>query len=161
MNTNEIFVYDSLMNTFSESPREKHLIHIACMLMTNQKDFILNWADIQHQDNGTDCGLFSIANTIALCEGKSPQTYNWVKRTMRKHLADCFKRGKISLFPFSSDTRSNKGITNKEIIKVYCYCRQPKSTEPMVTCIECIQWFHRNGCNTVSDDKLFKCNYCK
>ena len=44
--SNEIYVYDSLMNTFPESAREKQLKHIACMLMTNQKDFILNWADI-------------------------------------------------------------------------------------------------------------------
>lgn len=164
--SNQLLVYDSLYNRFPAACEKKLYRQIACMLMTDQPTFILKWVDVQKQNNGSDCGLFAIAAATALCEGKSPQRYHWKIEEMRGHLADCIQIGQLSIFPFSSKTRRcNMDLNPMADIRVYCYCRQPRSEKKMIACGDCLQWFHRECCGVsttnLTMDTDFVCIKCK
>ena len=164
--TNELMVYDSLYSHFPAACEEKLYKQIACMLMTGSSNIILKWVNIQKQNNVSDCGLFAIATATALCEGKSPNKYIWKVNNMRSHLANCFRVGNMSMFPFSSETRRCTDNLNKIMsIPVYCYCRQPRTKREMIYCKECLQWFHTECCDAPitnsTVDTLFECMNCK
>ena len=49
---------------------------------------------LQQQQKGTsDCGLFCIANSVALANGIDPSTVSWDQNKMRDHLYKCFEQG--------------------------------------------------------------------
>ena len=56
---------------------------------------------LQKQPNHYDCGLFSIANAMAICNVQSPKGLKYDRKVMRKHLAGCLEDKVFRHFPAS------------------------------------------------------------
>ena len=96
---------------------------------------------LQKQPDHHDCGLFAIANAMAICNGQSPDGLNYNTKVMRKHLAGCLEDKVFHHFPASK--RSYKQKTKRsEVHKVYCTCRLPDGGEGMIACDNLCQWYH-------------------
>lgn len=59
----------------------------------------LNLVPVQKQKGGTDCGLFAIAFSTAICKELDPTTITFNQTAMRDHLIYCLKNGTMTLFP--------------------------------------------------------------
>lgn len=59
----------------------------------------LSYLPVQQQNNGSDCGVFSIAFATCLALGSDPSHTTFDIPRMRPHLLACLKDGKISMFP--------------------------------------------------------------
>ena len=149
------------------------LDQVASILKTADGSFQLRHIDIQRQTGSSDCGLFAIANSIALCAGEDPCAMNFAQITMRKHLAQCFEQGHLTPFPKASKPRrtaSSRRIVNTQTVHVYCLCRLPwnkhdKVRGCMVQCNQCKEWFHA-ACAKISKKQIstpkfvFHCANC-
>ena len=73
---------------------------------------------LQKQSNHSDCGLFAIANVMALCNSQTPEHLYYDIKGMRQHLAGCLEDKVFRHFParkrkVSQETkkvRSNQGV---------------------------------------------------
>ena len=63
----------------------------------------LNKNVTQKQEGTLDCGLFAIAYSIDICHNVDPSTVAYDQSKMHKHLAECFKKGKLTQFPCFSE----------------------------------------------------------
>ena len=59
----------------------------------------LNYAPVQQQNNGNDCGIFAIAFACYLVNGRDPRQVTFDPSRMRSHLAECLRNGKMRNFP--------------------------------------------------------------
>ena len=64
--------------------------------------------DLQKQPNLHDCGLFAIANAMAICNGQSPEGLSYNTKVMRKHLAGCLEDKVFRHFPASKRMLNRK-----------------------------------------------------
>ena len=53
----------------------------------------------QKQEGASECGLFALANATAIAFGLDSSNINFNQAAMRAHLVQCFKEGKMALFP--------------------------------------------------------------
>ena len=103
---------------------------------------------IQTQPNLRDCGLFAVANALAICAGQSPENLLFDVKSMRGHLAKCLRNGKLEPFP-ARQRRTPRSRRQTEFLLIYCSCRQIESRgDEMIACDECGEWFHR-ACHSV------------
>ena len=71
------------------------------------------------------CGLFSIANAMAIINEQDPEMFNYDVGLMRRHLAGCLEDQMIRHFP--AKKRSIRKLTKKtETMGIYCVCRMPE-----------------------------------
>lgn len=54
---------------------------------------------INGQTGGKDCGVFAIALSTAILNGKDPSSIKFNQLALRPHLIDCLEKGKLSPFP--------------------------------------------------------------
>lgn len=80
------------------------LLQIATVYKTNTQLLRMKYSAAQLQKGAHDCGLFSIANAIEVCEGNDPAKQQYQQERMRKHLIDCFTKKHLLPFP-----KANKG----------------------------------------------------
>lgn len=59
----------------------------------------LDFVPVQQQNNGSDCGVFSIAFATCLAFATNPSHFTFDFPRMRSHILSCLKDGKISMFP--------------------------------------------------------------
>ena len=113
---------------------------------------------LQKQANRSDCGLFAIANAVAICNGQSPEFLNYNTNVMRKHLAGLLEDGVFRHFPASKG--SVKQTTKRsEVLKVFCTCRLPEK-ERMIACDNCGEWFHESCLGSMIPPELWSdCSY--
>ena len=133
--------------------------------MPTSKHVTVQWADVQRQIGGNDCGLFAIAVATCLCFGILPHDCEFDQGLMRSHLAMCFKKGQPKLFPQLSQARQHRLNHRIEKYEVFCHCRQPYIAGIfMAQCDVCQDWFHR-GCQriprNINKETLFICKKCK
>ena len=95
----------------------------------------VNKVPVQQQHGSVDCGLFAIANIVALCFGYEPNKILFRQDRIRNHLFSCLEAGQFSLFPFDVNTRPKRNKTQK--IRVYCTCRHPHDGTKMIKCVNC------------------------
>ena len=57
----------------------------------------INFVQVQKQRGGSDCGLFAIAISIAICNGLDPSRIRYDQTSMRSHLVDCFKNETMTI----------------------------------------------------------------
>ena len=146
-----ITVYDSLYSDVHPSSRAKFLRQMAYMLMPTSKHVTLQWADMQKQVGGNDCGLFAIAVATCLCYGILPEDCVWKQEEMRDHLSKCLKGGELTLFPQLPKVRQHQSHARVERFEVFCHCRQPYTGNVfMAQCDICQDWFHR-GCQRIQE----------
>ena len=162
----EVKVYDSVYTKTPKSYRRKFVAQLGWLLHTSVSEITMLWPDVKHQTGNKDCGLFAIANALALCEGVSPEVCNWDQGKMGKHLVSCLGFGKLDMFPVvSAGPRRSKGVVYREVEPVYCNCRQPNDERRfMAECEGCREWFHRT-CEEmpakISATTKFLCHGCK
>ncbi|XP_078695173.1 uncharacterized protein LOC144924097 [Branchiostoma floridae x Branchiostoma belcheri] len=60
----------------------------------------------QKQQGSNDCGLFAIANAVALAQGISPTDVWFEQDKMRQHLENCFSTQTITMFPHRPQSRA-------------------------------------------------------
>ena len=88
-----VIVLDSLM-----SPISQELQELAENLVGENFKGV-HKANVQQQQNGSDCGVFSIAFATCLAYGKDPSTVKFNIPQMRSHLIQCLQSGIMKLFP--------------------------------------------------------------
>ena len=119
----------------------------------------------QKQPNSDDCGLFSIANAMAIINEQEPELLNYDVDMMRRHLAGCLEDEMIKHFP--AKKRSIRKMTRKtETMGIYCVCRMPEEAgKRMICCDSCKEWHHEN-CVFIpkeaweNDDYVWNCSDC-
>lgn len=86
------------------------------------KVLTLNYLCSQTQEGGADCGLFAIANCLALANKMDPMKMNFSQDKMRSHLIRCIENEKFEIFPFSDLEQKNKTKINKVCLTMFCIC---------------------------------------
>ena len=90
----EVNLYDSLFHNIIEDEVKEQVYDL-----TAENDITLVVVPVQQQQNGSDCGVFSIAFATCLIFGMLPETVQFNVPAMRPHLLRCLKAGKMELFP--------------------------------------------------------------
>ena len=86
---------------YSPLTRQRNNVGVCQCAGTNINDFTHYFIDLvlwyfyyrilQKQSNHSDCGLFAIANAMALCNGQTPEHLYYDIKGMRQHLAGCLE----------------------------------------------------------------------
>lgn len=118
-----------------------------CSLMKPTGDVLfMEFVNIQHQGNGSDCGLFALACATDLAYGRDPFLSYWNTKEMRPHLIKCLETKQMTCFPLDKARRIPVRNKLKKSIKVniHCICRMPygRADQGMVCCDVCRKWFH-------------------
>jgi Ulp1 family protease len=60
--------------------------------------------NIAKQSDGKNCGLYSLANALALARDLNPAHFTWINdnNEMRNHYRDCIANTKVKPFPFNA-----------------------------------------------------------
>ena len=102
---------------------------------------------LQRQSNYADCGVFAIANAMALCNGLYPEQLLYDVKMMRRHLDGCFCDRIFRHFP-SQRRQVVRHTRRREVVSVYCSCRQLEAEEDkMIACDKCNEWYHSHCLN--------------
>ena len=117
---NEISVYNSMGGNLSQDT-----VHvIARMVKCEDEEFMVKLMPVQHQTNGSDCGLFALAFATDFAEGIDPSERYYDEKALRNHQLQCFRNNEINQFPYKDISVKSK--PSKIIYKVYdvfCICR--------------------------------------
>ena len=107
-----------------------------CALLKYEGTIVtVNKEPVQQQHGSVDCGLFAIANIVALCFGYEPNKILFHQDRMRNHLISCLEAGQFSMFPFDVNARPKRNKTQKN--RVNCTCRHPHDGTKMIKCVNC------------------------
>ena len=71
---------------------------------------------MKKQVGSNDCGLFCIPDALDLAEGNDPSDIEYDQSCMRWHLVECFKKGKLALFPRNSRNLISRSYSCQPII---------------------------------------------
>ena len=123
-------VYHSLHGSLSSHTQ----CLIADLLQCKASSFELRYQDVQWQSNGSDCGLFALANASALCNGVEPTKVSFDQYRMQKHLLSCFENCNMIPFPVSSQSRTQVHPPRIETVNVYCVCWLTDDGTKMIEC---------------------------
>lgn len=155
-----IKVFDSLNLSLSSSIKRT----IASLVHTNNSSYFLEYADMQYQSGGNDCGLFALATACALCHGQDPSKLEFEQKSMRSHLLSAFDKKNLSPFPSRPKVKRAR-ISRKESVKVYCVCRLTDDGSRMVQCTSCQEWYHVSCINVhprlLGGKKPWHCSICQ
>ena len=153
-------VYDSL-NMLLPSSIERV---IADLMHSSNKTITVEYANVQQQHGGNDCGLFAAANARALCAGEDPVAYNFDQKLMRPHLTKALQNKCLEEFP-SKRRKVKSSLIRKSLIKIYCVCRLPNDGRLMIECSKCSKWFHADclkvSKKTTKSSEPWFCSFCK
>ena len=91
---NEVTAYDSMGGNLS-----KDTVHvIARMVKCEGEELMVKLMPVQHQTNGNDCGLFTLALATDFAEGIDPSERYYDEKALRNHLLQCFRNNEINQF---------------------------------------------------------------
>ena len=113
---------------------------ICALLVSSAPTITLQFMTTDRQQNASDCGLFSLAFSTALCVGEDPQGLEFDQKVMRSHLLSCLVDGELNPFPCKKMTRRCK---TKKTCKIAIHCRTQERGN-MVECERCEEWFHQD-----------------
>ena len=100
-------VYDSLYLNFSAS-LVKQLKAVHPHLSKGAPNPIVRLVRPQLQSNVNDCGLFAVANCVAIANGIDPASIKFHQSQMRSHLHTCFKNKMLTMFPHNKQPNTYK-----------------------------------------------------
>ena len=138
-------IFDSLS---TGGPTKELKNEIARMLKT-QSDYInLEHMDVAQQENGSDCGVYAIANALEICQGHDPSACNWEGAQMRTHLLQCLDKDDLVPFPRKASPHPGRVLKTSKVPALHCQCRKPyKRSQLMAQCSSCSYWFHKKCLN--------------
>ena len=120
-------------------------MQIANLVRSKSGKITLRSISFQHQQGGTDCGLFALAAATTLCHGGDPFQHKYDQPRMRAHLASCLRANEMEPFPSTQTRPQNRKVRQTYTVDVYCECRLPDNrSERMIECRECKEWFHQS-----------------
>ena len=97
---------------------------------------------MQKQHNYSDCGLYAIANAMAIWSEQQPECLTYDIQGMRRYLAGCFEDNLMHNFPAKKRNMINM-TKSCEVMSVFCICKMPEEDwEKMISCDCCGEWFH-------------------
>ena len=88
----KVVIYESLYRMVNESLKWQ-LVYTYKELCKDDRSLDITVVLQQQQKGTSDCGLFCIANSVALANGIDPSTVSWDQNKMRDHLYKCFEQG--------------------------------------------------------------------
>ncbi|XP_066303195.1 uncharacterized protein [Branchiostoma lanceolatum] len=136
----KITVYDSLHPSMTPELRSQ-LVHLYKQFAQGEDRIIpIKVTCAQRQQGGNDCGLYAVANAVALAEEIPPTQVVFDQSQMRKHLEDCFEMKEIKMFPYQTVKQST--VSKHYQLSTYCNCYEHRPGSPMIMCDKCVQWFH-------------------
>ncbi|XP_019639650.1 PREDICTED: uncharacterized protein LOC109481516 [Branchiostoma belcheri] len=116
-----ITVYDSLRPSMKHSLRQQ-LVGLYRRYASGENCVIpVTVICAQTQRGGNDCGLFAVANAVALAEGISPVDISFKQSSMRLHLEECFATGRVEMFPHEKARQTNTQKTTYQL-STFCKC---------------------------------------
>lgn len=99
-----VMVYDSLYASAGQTTKRQ----VAC-IMGAEPTLTLNFADVQMQAGGSDCGIFALAFATAICYGHSPGKFQFDRQRMRFESLDQLPRGaRMHDVPYQKRTKASK-----------------------------------------------------
>ena len=136
-----VTVYDSADTTLTP-PLRRQIAWLYSPLATGLDRLIeVTVRRCQNQIGGKDCGLFALANAIALINGVDPATVKFQQRNMRQHLQQCLENQHFTMFPCNtSDPTSHTKRSKKDIVSLHCVCKRhcPESKTFHLPSIHCV-----------------------
>ena len=96
---------------------------------------------VQQQEGRYDCGLFAVAFAYHLAVGDNVQSMKLNQQKLRKHLAKCFEKKRLSRFPREKREIPCDGLQHINI-DVFCACGRPDCWGNMLACNRCNAWMH-------------------
>ena len=97
------------------------------------------------QTNSYDCGIYAIANMVALANGMNPSNMVFDVEQMRSTLLTSFEVQNMQMFPHIIDSGEDKGRLSVEIVEVFCSCKMTDDSRMYFECEACENWYHP-GC---------------
>ena len=136
-------VYDSLSLSMPQSLRNQ----ICCLYEHYAKgDDKLIQVDVVHtqqQVGSSDCGLFAIANVMALASGIDIERVTFRQTKMRSHFLQCLQEQRLTMFPHKVSDSSNSRLRRKLfVITTNCHCNAFLPNSNLIKCSECNKLFH-------------------
>ena len=108
-----VSIYDSLNLELDSNVKNQ----ICAILKHEGTTITVNKVPVQQQHGSVDCGLFAIANSVALCFGHEPNKLIFWQDKLRSHLVSCLESGQFTMFPFDVNVRQKKKNTeNKGVL---------------------------------------------
>ena len=106
-----------------------HIEKVIAQLMSPSKNLIqVRWMESDRQRNSMDCGVYAIANMVAIAFGLDPIRITFDKNLIRMHLLECIKNAKFSPFPTRRSSRRHATVSYHSIfILLECTCKIPAS----------------------------------
>jgi len=92
-------LYDSLNSEVYLKEMRKDLVRIDNAQLGGKGRIEVYTLNMQKQDGFTDCGLFAIACTYELCNGRDPAKIQFTQSQMRSHFQQCLDVKIMSSFP--------------------------------------------------------------
>ena len=135
----KVVVYESLYRTVNDSLK-RQLVSIYKGLCNDDGSLNITVVLQQRQKGTSDCGLFCVANAVALANGIDPSLVKWEQDKMRDHLDRCFLQKRMEMFPH--ETKQAPSTRSEYVVSVYCICLRHIPGAPMVHCNVCNNWFH-------------------
>ena len=138
-----VAVYDSA-NTTLTPPLRRQIAQVYRPLATGPDKIIpVKVRRCQKQMGGKDCGLFAIANTIALINGVDPATVKFQQAKMRKHLQQCLESGFFTMFPhMANDPTSHTNRSRNDVVSLNCLCKNHHPGAKTFQCKSCKVNYH-------------------
>eukprot|EP00112_Aurelia_sp_Birch-Aquarium-sp1_P023961 Seg7346.1 transcript_id=Seg7346.1/GoldUCD/mRNA.D3Y31 product="hypothetical protein" protein_id=Seg7346.1/GoldUCD/D3Y31 len=138
----KVVVYDSLYTSLNLSLK-KQLVYLYKNCSDDFGSLEVTVILQQKQTDGFHCGLYCIANATAIVNGIDPATVSWNERAMRNHLADCFEKKEITLFPIKAHNgRINSCQKKFYTVGIHCTCLQHVPQAKLVKCSQCANSYH-------------------
>lgn len=91
-----IKIYDSL---YRQVPKSVLQLLFKLTSWPSHELLTIEMPRFQKQRNSNDCGLFSIACMMSLCNGQDPANAKYDLRYLRSHLVDCLEKKFLKEFP--------------------------------------------------------------
>ena len=113
-----VVFYDSIY----KAPHRQEVKNLLFLFYKNfvvDNELVIKYANVMKQVGSNGCGLFCIAYSVNLAEGNNPSDIEYNQSCMRWHLVQCFKKGKLAIFPRNSRNLNSRRYTYPETIVVF------------------------------------------
>eukprot|EP00058_Branchiostoma_floridae_P016954 XP_002602442.1 hypothetical protein BRAFLDRAFT_117021 [Branchiostoma floridae] len=148
-----ITVYDSLQPSMKPELRSQ-LADLYRQFAIGEDSIIpVNVICAQRQQGGNDCGLYAVANAVALVEEIPPTQIVFQQGQMRHHFEECLENKAIKMFPHDTKVGQANTVSVSYQLTTYC-CHEHRPGSPMIMCDKCAQWYHYS-CVNLRDNEVY------
>ncbi|KAI8506623.1 hypothetical protein Bbelb_160500 [Branchiostoma belcheri] len=164
-----VTVYDSMYTTVGISLRSQLVRLYKNHASVDEGILPVTVICAQRQVGSGDCGLFAVANSVALAEGQCPTDIVFEQTKMREHLDKSLAAKSLPMFPVITTFQRSKYFEKSTYqLCVFCTCLQYRQDAPMIQCDQCANWFHYRCVNISARDvavlvaeQKYSCPACK